>query len=202
MDRAKRTRRSVAERRRQLLRIGLEVFSNTPYDAVSIDDIAEAAGISKGLLYHYWSGKREFYAAVVEEAVRDLIAVTEPDPDLLPEQRLRHSLRAYLDYVDQHRRGYLTVMHGGVGADPQIRAVVERMRQTVLDRIVDGLGIPAPPPTLVVGLRGWIGFVEGAVVSWLRGQHVTREELVEMSVRALGGVLTLLADHPVGEQEE
>ncbi|MBC7173252.1 MAG: TetR family transcriptional regulator, partial [Polyangiaceae bacterium] len=49
---ASRQRRTVEERREQLLELGLELFSTRTYEDLSIDEIAQAAGMSKGLLYH------------------------------------------------------------------------------------------------------------------------------------------------------
>lgn len=189
-----RERLTVDERRGQLLRLGLELFSERPYDAVSIDEIAEAAGISKGLLYHYFSSKRDFYLAVVETAVDDLIALTEPREEAPPETELRRTLHAYLDYVEQHRLAYLTVMQGGVGADPEVRDLVERMRSRTIERILAGLSIAEPSDALLAGLRGWIGFVEGVVGVWLQGRDLTREQLVEAAVNTLGAVLMSFTD--------
>ena len=59
-----RTRPSLDTRRAQLIAQGMAFFGTRPYDTVSIDDIAEAAGISKGMLYHYFPTKRDYYAAV------------------------------------------------------------------------------------------------------------------------------------------
>jgi len=54
----RRVRLQIDERRKQLLELGIEVFSTQPYEEISIESLAEAAGISKGLLYHYFRGKR------------------------------------------------------------------------------------------------------------------------------------------------
>ncbi len=60
-----RARLDVEERRKQLVALGNELFSKRTYDEVSIDELARAAGISKGLLYHYFPTKRDFYIATV-----------------------------------------------------------------------------------------------------------------------------------------
>ena len=81
----KRARLTLDERRAQLVELGADVFRDRPYDEVSIDDIAAAAGVSKGLLYHYFDGKREFYVAALRHAAEEIEALTEPDEDLAPE---------------------------------------------------------------------------------------------------------------------
>src|SRR5256885_4812542 len=87
-----RIRLDLDARREQLMRVGLELFSTNSYDAVSIDEIAARAGISKGLLYHYFPSKREFYVAGVRAAAAQLREVVEPDPELPAAERLPVSL--------------------------------------------------------------------------------------------------------------
>ena len=70
MAAARRSRLSTDVRREQLVALGIEIFSDRPFDEVSIDDIAAAAGISKGLLYHYFPSKRDFYVAVMSRSAR------------------------------------------------------------------------------------------------------------------------------------
>src|SRR5678815_4445601 len=98
------SRLPVDERPAQLPALGLNPSSAAPYDTVSIDDIAKAAGISKGLLYHYFPTKRDFYAAVLREASGRLLgeirAVSEGDAP--PPDRLRAGLDAYFAYVTDH----------------------------------------------------------------------------------------------------
>ena len=60
----RRVRLQIDERRAQLIELGTRLFSTRSYEDISIDDVAEQAGISKGLLYHYFGGKREFYVEV------------------------------------------------------------------------------------------------------------------------------------------
>src|SRR5689334_1058061 len=60
-----RSRLAVDKRRAQLLKLGQELFSNFNYDELSIDEIARRAGISKGLLYHYFPSKRDYYVEVI-----------------------------------------------------------------------------------------------------------------------------------------
>ena len=118
----KRARLTLDERRAQLVELGADVFRDRPYDEVSIDDIAAAAGVSKGLLYHYFDGKREFYVAALRHAAEEIEALTEPDEDLAPEQRLRAAIEGYLDYVEQHAAGYASVLRAGSGVDPAVAA--------------------------------------------------------------------------------
>src|SRR5437868_5737634 len=83
------------ERRGQLIELGLRMLSSDSPDPVPVDEIAEAAGISRGLLFHYFPTKRDFYVAVAQEAARPLLEVTERDRlRAVQEQVLVHALEA------------------------------------------------------------------------------------------------------------
>src|SRR3954469_6544692 len=122
---AMRTRLEVDERRAQLLAHGLAFFSAHAYDEVSIDDVAKEAGISKGLLYHYFPTKRAFYIATLRELSGQLLARTESDRALSPLERARAGLDAYLVYVERHGAAYSALLRSGIGSDPEALRVVE-----------------------------------------------------------------------------
>ena len=78
------SRLPVDERRTQLLDLGVTLFATHSYDELSMARIAREAGISKALLYHYFPGKQEFFAATLAQSAAELRAATEPDPELSP----------------------------------------------------------------------------------------------------------------------
>lgn len=172
------------ERREELIRFGRELFSRHAYDALSIDDIATAAGISRGLLYHYFENKRDYYVAVVRavtEEMRDVL----PDPSLPPDQQLLQGIDGYLDFAESHAHAFRSVLDGGVGSDAEVRQIVEEIRTLYIERILGALSIDSPSPVLCLALRGWIGFGEAATVEWLAHREVGRADLVQMLVGAL-----------------
>src|SRR6476661_1594491 len=75
-----RRRLSADERRRQLVAIGLAKIVETPIQDLSMDDIATEAGISRGLLFHYFPTKTDFYLACLAAAGRRILRTTAPDP--------------------------------------------------------------------------------------------------------------------------
>jgi len=197
MAAARRSRLSTDVRREQLVALGIEIFSDRPFDEVSIDDIAAAAGISKGLLYHYFPSKRDFYVAVIRSAADEMQALTEPDPALPPRERLAAALERYLEYVETHARGYATVLRAGIGSDPAVAHIVEEVRGAMVERLLADLPVAAgadpPPPALRVAVRGWVGFVEAASLDWLEHRGLGRADLREMLVAALGGAVSAAA---------
>ncbi|MDB4945302.1 MAG: tetR [Labilithrix sp.] len=165
--RAPRVRLDVEERRAQLVDLGLAEFGDKTYDDVSIDYIATRAGISKGLLYHYFPNKRAFYAAIIAEAAGEVLACTETDPSLPPLDRLHGAIDGYLSYVREHATAYATLLRSGIGVDPAIARIVDHTRTKLLSRLTDGL---APEllgsPRARLALRGWIGFAEAVSLGW------------------------------------
>jgi AcrR family transcriptional regulator len=196
MATARRARLSTDARREQLVALGVEIFAERPFDEVSIDDIAAAAGISKGLLYHYFPSKREFYVAVVRHSAAEIVVLTEGDPDLPPPERLAASLDRYLEYVQTHARGYATVLRAGIGSDPEVAGVVEGVRAAMAGRILDELPLAPPLPAAVrIAVRGWVGFAEAASLDWLERRDLPRDELRDLLIRALTGAVQAAAEH-------
>lgn len=194
---APRRRLGADDRRRQLIDLGLELLSRRPAEQVQVDDIARAAGISRGLLFHYFPSKRHFQLAVVSAAAEQLAAVTEPRPEWGgpgPEV-LRRGLEAFADYVDGHRRLYVGLVRGAAGADPALQAIFDRTRGLVVRRVLEGLGLdPATvAPTLRTAVRGWVGFVEESTLDRLTHGDPGRDELVGLQVAALVGLLPSVA---------
>ena len=190
MATARRARLTTDARREQLVALGGEMFSERPFDDVSIDDIAAAAGISKGLLYHYFPSKREFYVAVVRHSADEMQVVTETDPDLPPLERLSAGLDRYLEYVETHARGYATVLRAGIGSDPEVAAIVEDVRAAMAGRILDDLpSNGSPRPAVRIAVRGWVGFAEAASLEWLERRELPRDELRDLLIQALTGAL-------------
>lgn len=184
-----RVRMASDARRAQLLALGVEMFAQRPWDTVSIDDVARAAGISKGLLYHYFPTKRDFYAEVVREAARALLDTTDTPDTMLPLERLSTGLSRYLDFVERHAPAYATLLGGGIGSAPDVAAIVEETRQQFRRRLMRGLGVDAPPPVLRLLLRGWVGFVEATSLDWLEHRDLSRDELLALWMRALVGLI-------------
>jgi AcrR family transcriptional regulator len=192
---AVRTRLDVEERRAQLVDAATRLFTQRAYDEVSMDDVAAEAGVSKALVFHYFSTKRELYVEVVERRARELIgaieAVVLEHPELGPLERLRAGLDAYLRHAHADAPAYLALLGAGIGMDREIAAIVERTRRVFADRLLEQLPV-APRKDTELAVRGFLGFVEAASVAWLARPELSREELVERLVAVLGAALAPL----------
>lgn len=177
-----RLRLSPDDRRAQLIEVGLEMLATRALDDVSIEEIAQRAGVSRGLLFHYFPSKRDYHLAVAREASQRLLDRTEPDRALPPLERLVQSVEQFVEYVTETRATYLTFVAGVAGADPGLHAVFDATRQTNADRLVDALtelGVP-DTPRLRVAARAWVAFVEEATVHALARGDLDRSALLDV----------------------
>jgi len=154
-----------------------------------MDQLAAEAGVAKGLLYYYFGSKRGFYVAAVRAAAAELRTQWDADPELPPGQRLRDGLDAYLRHAETRAEGYRALIAGGIGTDAEVRALLAEERALVVQRIVEALGLDAPPPALRIALQGWLSFMEGATLDWLDAGGLPREALRELLLGTLGGAL-------------
>ncbi len=193
---AARRRLSVDDRRQQLTRIGAELIATRSWDDLTMSEIASAAGVSKPLLYHYFSAKTDLYIAAVRSAADELQEATRPDPTLAPRPRLRRALQAHVDWVEANSLGYRALLQGGASAQVEVQAIVESSRAEVVRRIAESMGLSDPPARLRIALRGWVGFLEGTCLEWLARQEIPKVQLVDLLVASLPATIRLADDAP------
>ncbi|MFF5370997.1 TetR/AcrR family transcriptional regulator [Streptomyces sp. NPDC013187] len=194
-----RTRRrlSTEERREQLLSVGARLFSESPYDDVWIEQVAEIAGVSRGLLYHYFPTKRDFFAAVVERESERMLRMTAAVPGVPVREQLGAGLETFLEYVQAHAHGYRAFHRADAAGDQAVRRVYQRAlaaqeRQILAALAADPEFGPAVEgrPEVRLAVRGWLAFTTAVCLEWLRGTESGREQVRELCARALLGVLT------------
>jgi AcrR family transcriptional regulator len=190
-------RLDTAERRDQILAAARRLFSDRHYGAVSTADIAAEAGVTRGLVHHYFGGKRELYL----EVVRSLL---ELPPGLFEaelasgdtETALRAAVDRWLD-VSERSGGVLLAAHGaqGFGRDEEVERIFDEARERTADAVIailrPGRPVAAAPAELRAAVRAYAGFVESATFDWLRGGPLRRAQLRELLV---GGLLALDRD--------
>lgn len=181
------TRLPVDERRRRLLELGAELFGRHPYEELSMRHIAREAGISKALLYHYFPSKQRFFAATLAQAAHEVARRTEPDPSLPPDQALAASLDAFLGWVEENGLAYERLIRGAA-AVPEVGQLVDQVRDATAQRILAGLDVSGTEARTAV--RGWLWFMDGAILDWLEHRDLTRDELRELLLRGLMGALS------------
>jgi AcrR family transcriptional regulator len=183
------TRLQVDERRRQLLELGTELFARHSFAELSMARIAREAGISKALLYHYFPSKRDLFVATLQEAAEEVRRRTEPDPDLPPAEALAGSLDAFLGWVEENEVAYRKLMESA-GSVPEVGALIEDVRDRTSARILAELGAGDPPPPRPRAVaRGWLWFMDGAILDWLEHRDLERGELRDLLLGSLAGAM-------------
>lgn len=184
-----RTRLPIDERRRQLLEAGLRLFAARPYPDVSVGEVAREAGVSHGLVFHYFGDKRGLYLGVVRAVADRLVAATAPASDSSPHEQLLAGLAAHMDFALRYPEAYVAFLHGGAAGDEDVAQIIEDAHERSRRHILDALAIANPPPALEIALRGWQGFTEAAIVAWLGDRRLPRAELLDMLAEMLSDTL-------------
>jgi AcrR family transcriptional regulator len=183
-------RLDVDERRRRLLEQGAELFSRHAYADLSMSAIAREAGISKALLYHYFPSKQAFFVATLEQQAAELAArVDDVDPSLPPAEQLASALDAFLGWVEEHAEGYGKLLVGAA-THPEVRELVEGVRQQTAERILAGLAPDPAPPAVRAAVRGWLWFMDGVLADWLEHRDIDRDALRGLLLGTLLGAVT------------
>jgi AcrR family transcriptional regulator len=194
----KRVRLAPDARRAQLIQLGVQMLATRRLEDLSVEVLADEAGISRGLLFHYFRSKQEFHLEVVRACARELLERTKPDPKLPPLEQLRTSLGAYIDYVAQNRDVYVSLVRGAASGDAAVREVADETRTEQANRVLkhlDALGLPGVART-ELAVRGWVAFCEEVVVSWLASEAgPPRDELLALLADALPGVVITADSH-------
>ncbi|MEU5241092.1 TetR/AcrR family transcriptional regulator [Streptomyces lydicus] len=195
---ARGTVRSQA-RRAELIATGRRLFADTSYDALSMDDIARQAGVAKGLIYYYFTNKRGYYLAIIEDAVAELVERAGSTHDLPPVERVQRTVDGYLRYAQHHQAAYRAIVTGGVGFDAEVMAIRDAVRARLLGTIALGAwGRTDLPPVARTALTGWLSSVEGVTLDWIAEQELPRETVVALLVRGLGDTLRLIEEYEPG----
>jgi AcrR family transcriptional regulator len=178
----------IAERRQLIIDAARTLFATRPYDQVTTSAIAKNAGVAYGLIAHHFDNKRGLYLAVMNEIAVEIAAIHETPPpgDASIADRLRFALRAHVAYIDEYSDGFIALLRGGLGADAEHQAAIERLRWMGAQRILLALGMVEPiPAALRTGMRGWVGYLDEMMIDRNTHHDVDVETVVELAVAAI-----------------
>ena len=182
-----------AIREPQMLEMAGRVFAARGFHESSMDEIAEAAGVSKPMLYSYFGSKEGLYFAYVNSAYRELIgaidqAVASAGPD--PEEQLRLGTIAYYAYVGEHRDGFRVLFReiGDPGGElaPQRHRLVRRVGAAIEAIVVPSEARPWRAADTEILAEGWIGAARSLADWWLDHPDLSAEAMTD---RLLGLML-------------
>jgi AcrR family transcriptional regulator len=174
-------------RREAILSAAEEVFARSGYHGASLDDIAQAAGISKALIYEHFTSKRELHASLVNAHVKEIFRRLEANAETgtSGEERLRGGIDAFLSFVEEHREAWRALFRDA--ADPEVGDVIERVQAQATAVIAALIAAdPDAPPEAAHAIEMHAALLSGAVQSlanwWHDHQDVPRATLVERTM--------------------
>jgi AcrR family transcriptional regulator len=212
----------------RILSASQRLFSTQAYDAIAIEDLAAAAGMSKGLLYHYFASKRDLYVATVAHVLTQMAHFTDLSPDL------HAGLSQMLSLFEQSPGLAKVVLRGGIGVDREVEGLLAAYRQQQLQRLSQSLGFlgafadgstdpsagshalvllgfvgdSAAASTsatvgsqalVVLGLRGWLGLLDEVCLHWVQQPDVTREQVVRFLEQSLQAIVAATTRQSVAD---
>ena len=192
------SRLAPGKRREQILDAANALFAERGYDEVSVEDIASSAGVTRGLVHHYFGGRKEVYIALLERlgAMREEQLPPPVGPQRpRPRGRQRVAL-ARLDRAEPHdlarpRSGAARTSPtptSGPSSPTSVRRAVALLAAHHADIADDS-------PRLRYALECWTGLNRSATRRWLQGE-ATREQTHELIASTLEHVLRTFGAPP------
>ena len=172
MNSPKFSRLDPEQRRETILDAANALFAGRAYDEVSIEDIARSAGVTRGLVHHYFGGRKDVYIGLLER-----LGAQREDQLPLPvgrtsRARVADNVSRWLDWTEANRTIWLATMaHGEDIADPEVRRVVaDLVRRAVALLAAHHADLAEDSPRLRYALECWTGLNRAATRRWLNGE--------------------------------
>jgi AcrR family transcriptional regulator len=190
-DTNRRRRLSADERRRAILEAAQDVFAVSGYHGSSIDEIAQAAGISKALIYEHFPSKKDLHVSLLDTHVQELFerlaanAATQEPGDI----RLRNGLDAFLGWVEERRAPFRMLFRDAV--EPEVADVLRRIQEQATAAVaaliasepaarVPTAGDPKVPITMLA--QQLTGAMQSLALWWDDHPEVPRATLVDSAM--------------------
>ena len=109
------------QRREQLIAIGRALFASQGFEAVSVEEIAASAKVSKPIVYEHFGGREGLYAVVVDREMRaltDALIGSLSDTDAHPRQIVERAALALLTYIEENPEGFQVLVRDSPSTDP------------------------------------------------------------------------------------
>src|SRR4051794_39294390 len=189
-SRPSRKRLSAEDRRTAILDAALEVFSRRGYNGASIDEIANAAGISKALIYEHFPSKKDLHVSLLERHVQEIFMRLAETADTKDpgEVRLRNGVNAFLEWAETNRDAFRLLFRDTF--EPEVAGVLDRLQNQATGAIA---ALMASEPALQGATRDdaelalsieamaqqLSGGVQSLAIWWQSHPDIEREWLVD-----------------------
>jgi AcrR family transcriptional regulator len=185
-----RTRLSAGERREAIMTAAKGVFGRVGYHEATTRDIAAAAGVSEGLLYQHFPGKRQLFMELVLTAAAELERRLQTAS--LAEDPAAASVAAYFDFVEEESELYRVFFRQAMQAD----LAIQRLSQEIWGRFVRLTQNRMPVSEL--GAHALAGMQNELALWWLEERRLTKAEMVERATRLGRAVLAEVCEETEG----
>jgi AcrR family transcriptional regulator len=193
------------ERRQLILAAARRLFCQRPYSEVSMADLAEAAGVARGLLHHYFGSKRDLYLAVMRELQQvPTIPVPDESSRLDAGQVWEASVEAWMRLMEANRDLWLTAIGtGGTGRDAELEELLDDARELTAMRVLEALGMDATaaPVELLALVRGYGGLAQEITREWLDRGRLTRAQAKALLRGALPALVEQVLPHVLAAED-
>ncbi len=178
----------AAERREQILDTALAVFAERGYHVGSMNDVAEAAGVTKPVLYQHFSSKRELFVELLRETgtrLQTRIAKATAEASS-PREQIEMGFDAYFDFVGKNTDAFRILFGSGAQRDPEFASFAQEVEQSIAASIAQLIvvdGQPAADQELLA--NSIVGMTEAASRYWLAQEPRGNLKLVGEQVARL-----------------
>lgn len=185
------------QRRQALLEAALELFANQGYPATSVKQICRRSSLTERYFYESFRDRHaclvQLYDELAEQMHTRTTAAIEAEVNTDVDQVTRRALSAFIDYLAADPRRARVVLLEVVGTSEELEerrhAVLRRFSELTVSVWMARLEQTVPTSRQRLATVGLVGAVNHLLVDWLhRGQHETREELVEVCSRMFSAV--------------
>jgi AcrR family transcriptional regulator len=184
-----RTRLDPEIRREQIVEAAEQVFHGRDPSEVTFEEIAEAAGVSRALVYNYFGDKGGLVAAVYLRSLRlldeELLATVDPRSD--DAERLRSVVRSYLRFARSNPAAWRLIGSTSASEHPEVQAA----RRARFDQLASNWGGTVQARTLA---RAVVGFLEAATLDWIENSDVDLDRMADLLFSILWTGLSAIED--------
>ncbi|MCH2437715.1 MAG: TetR/AcrR family transcriptional regulator [Acidimicrobiales bacterium] len=189
-----RSRMSAADRRRQILDVGLEVFARHGYHETSMSALAAEAGVTKPVLYQHFASKHDLFEELLAETGERLMrAIEASEVEETPRRRVEAGFRAYFRFFEESPAAFALLYGTSLTIDPDFRRDARRVRDTFAEYLT-GLIRTVDHESALAMAAGINGLSEGMIRHWMHEENPRpAEEMAALAARLAWGGLESLA---------
>lgn len=156
-------------RRRQIIATTRQLLIERPGEPLSTADVAEASGVTRALVHHYFKGIEDLLDAVTLTISEDTPAILSRGPETPIAERVRANISSFLDVVEANRHVWLASL--AEGARPVPTRSTDRVRDTVIAQMLaNNTDVISDTPWARLCLTGYFGFSDILCRQWLLGR--------------------------------